>query len=103
MALRRYEISLRVLKTLEVREEKFRISKRPCNVLKYKIISVKHFFSCERRDLLCSLSNGDILTCKDNLLFSHVKISCFRAKAHLVFHWYLYNKQFVRWIALSKV
>ena len=25
------------------------------------------------------------------VLFSHVKISCFRAKAHLVFHWYLYN------------
>ena len=26
------------------------------------------------------------------VIFSHVKISCFRAKAHLVFHWYLYNK-----------
>ena len=26
------------------------------------------------------------------MLFSHVKISCFRAKAHLVFHWCLYNK-----------
>ena len=23
---------------------------------------------------------------------SHVKMSCFRAKAHLVFHWCLYNK-----------
>ena len=39
MAARRYEISLRVLKNIEIlkyfstREEKFRISKRSCNVL----------------------------------------------------------------------
>ena len=26
-------------------------------------------------------------------IFPHVKISSFRAKAHLVFHWCLYNKQ----------
>ena len=26
------------------------------------------------------------------MLFSRLKISCFRAKAHLVFHWYLHNK-----------
>ena len=32
MAARRYEISLRVLKNIS-REQKFRISKRPCNVL----------------------------------------------------------------------
>ena len=31
-------------------------------------------------------------TCEDNMLFSRVKISCWRAKAHLVFHWCLYNK-----------
>ena len=43
-------------------------------------------FWCEMRDLLCSHSNGDIFTCKDNMLFSHVKIPSFRAKAHLVFH-----------------
>ena len=48
---------------------------------------------CERRDLLCSHSKGDIFTCEDNMLFSHVKISSFRAKAHLVFHWCLYNKK----------
>ena len=48
-------------------------------------------FWCERRDLLCSHSNGDIFTCEDNMLFSHVKISSFGAKAHLVFHWCLYN------------
>ena len=28
----------------------------------------------------------------DNMLFSHVKITSFHAKAHLVFHWCLYNK-----------
>ena len=51
-------------------------------------------FWCERRDLLFSHSNGDIFTCEDNMLFSHVKISSFRTKAHLVFRWglYMYNK-----------
>ena len=49
-------------------------------------------FWCERRDLLCSHSNGDIFTREDNMLFSQVKISSFRAKPHLVFHWCLYNK-----------
>ena len=50
------------------------------------------FFLLRRRDVSCSHSNRVIFTCEDNMLFSHVKISCFRAKAHLVFHWYLYNK-----------
>ena len=76
MAARRYEISLRVLKP-------------------------NHFtlivFWCERRDLLCSHSKGDIFTCEDNMLFSQVKISSFCAKAHLVFHWCFYNKL---WLAL---
>ena len=51
-------------------------------------------FWCERRDLICSHSNGDIFTSEDNLLFSRVKISSFCAKARLVFHlnWCLYNK-----------
>ena len=26
------------------------------------------------------------------VIFSHVKLSCFRAKDHLVFHWFLYSK-----------
>ena len=30
--------------------------------------------------------------CEDNMLFSQVKISCFRTKAHLVFYWCLCNK-----------
>ena len=28
------------------------------------------------------------------MLFSRVKISCFGANAHLVFHWCLYNKKY---------
>ena len=32
-----------------------------------------------------------IVIFKNNMLFSRVKISCLRAKAHLVFHWCLYN------------
>ena len=36
-------------------------------------------------------------------LFSRVKISCFRAKAHLVFHWCLYNKVLfvLRWATIQ--
>ena len=60
--------------------------------MKYQTISLKQFFSCERRDLLCSHSNGDIFTCENNMLFSRVKVSCFPVEAHLVFHWCLYNK-----------
>ena len=29
---------------------------------------------------------------EDNVLTSCMKVSCFYAKAHLVFHWCLYNK-----------
>ena len=49
-------------------------------------------FCCKRCDFLCNHSNGDIFTCEDNMLFSHVKISCFGVKAHLVFHCCFYNK-----------
>ena len=52
-------------------------------------------FWCERRDLLCSHSNGDIFTCEDNMLFSHVKIPSFCAKVHLVFHWCFYNNNYL--------
>ena len=82
------------------REEKFCISKRPCNVLLIYYINTNeipnHFtetvLSCERCDLSCSHSKGDIFTYENNMLFSRLKISCFRATAHLVFHWCLYNK-----------
>ena len=59
--------------------------------MKYQTISLLIGFWCERRDVLCSYSKGHIFTCEDNMLFSHVKISSFRAKAYLVFHWCLYR------------
>ena len=40
-------------------------------------------FRRERRDLLCNHSNSDLFTYEDNMLFSHVNISCFHAKDHL--------------------
>ena len=46
----------------------------------------------QRRDLLCNHNDGDLFTCEDNMLSSRVKIWSFRGKAHLVFHWCLYNK-----------
>ena len=81
MAARRYEISLRMLKNIYYIDTN--------EIPNHFILIV---FWCERRDLLCSHSKGDIFTCEDNMLFSHVKISSFCAKAHLVFHWCLYNK-----------
>ena len=99
MAARRYEIYLRVLKKIS------RLS--PANewnifqntfvkYLKIYYIISKIVFCCERGDLLCSHSNGDLFTCENIMLFSPVKMSCFRAKAPLVFHWCLYNKaQFI--------
>ena len=39
---------------------------------------------------------------EDNMIFSHVKISSFHAKAHLVFHWCLYNKKKSLSLSLSR-
>ena len=70
-------------------------------VIELKFISTSgHVIFCllykhqwKKHDLLCNRHNDvDLFTCEDNLLFSHVKIWSFRAKAHLVFHWCLYNK-----------
>ena len=52
-------------KYFSTREEKFRSSKRPCN----SIIIVSVLFPRVKR----------------NMLSSRMKISCFRAKTHLVF------------------
>ena len=48
--------------------------------MRYQTISLQNLFATG------SHSNGDLFTCEDNMLFSRVKISCFRPKAHLVFH-----------------
>ena len=71
MAARRYEIPLRVLKNIISPSD---------DVMFYLLLNtnelLNHFtlivFWCERRDLLCSHSNGDIFTCEDNMLFSLV-------------------------------
>ena len=91
MAARRYEISLRVLQNIFQHEKRNFVS--PIYYINTNEIPNYFTFRCERRDLLCNHCNGDLFTCKDNMLFSRVKISCFCAKAHLVFHWCLYNKK----------
>ena len=112
MAARRYEISLRVLKNMNFffQHDKRNFVSPSGHVMFYLLYKHKwtipnHFtlivFWCERSDLLWSHSNGDIFTCEDNMLFSHVKISTsFCAKARLVFHWCLYNNSFF-WLIIS--
>ena len=49
------------------------------------------YFCCKRRDLSRGRSNGDLFTYEETS-YLPVKISCFRAKAHLVFNWWLENE-----------
>ena len=80
MAVQRYEISL---------EKYTRNFISPSSHVK-KIISPKAWNGAI---FICNHSNSDLFTCEDNMLPSHMKISCFHVKAHLVFHWCLYNKR----------
>ena len=85
----RYEISLWVLKNIS------RVSgANEWNIFQHEWNTKPFYFRCERRNFLCSHSNGVIFTCENNMLSSRVKISRFPAKAHLVFHCCLYNKEF---------
>ena len=43
-------------------------------------------------DVLIIHGNGDLFTSENNMLFSRVKTSRLHTKAHLEFHWCLYNK-----------
>ena len=74
MAARRYEISLRVLKNIS------RVSANIFNTKGaiYYVAIATVIFSHVKITIM---------------LFSRVKISCSRAKAHLVFHWCLYNNK----------
>ena len=111
MAVRGYEISLRVLKNISRvsaanewiyffntrREISYRQAAMQCSIYYINTNEIPNHFTlivfwCERCNLLCSHSKGDIFTWEHNMLFSHVKILSFRTKAHLVFHWCLYNK-----------
>jgi len=52
--------------------------------MKYQTISLKQFYPAKGAIYYVAIAT---------VIFSRVKISCFRAKAHLVFHWCLYNNQ----------
>ena len=60
--------------------------------MKYQTILLKQFFGVKGAIYYVAIAKVSFFTCEDNMLFSHVKISRFRVKAHLVFHWCLYNK-----------
>jgi len=47
----------------------------------------------QRRDLICNHNDDDLFTYEDNMLSSRVKIWSVCGKAHLVFHWCLYNNK----------
>ena len=59
--------------------------------MKYQTISLKQFYPAKGAIYYVAIAT---LIC--NKLFSCVKISCFRAKAHLVFYWCSYNKYIYR-------
>ena len=48
--------------------------------------------SCENALQLFAVKGAIYYAAIATVIFSRVKISCFRGKAHLVFHWWLYNK-----------
>ena len=58
--------------------------------MKYQTISL---FAAKGAIYYLTITTVIFSRVKNNMLFSRVKISCFCAKAHLVFHWCLYNKK----------
>ena len=92
MPARRYEISLRVLKNIarvSVHSKRNFASPRG-HVIFYLLYkhrwNTKYFFFAVKGAI------NNIAIAIIMVIFSHVEISCFRAKAHLVFHWCLHNK-----------
>ena len=92
MAKRGYKISLRVLKNtrtrqifLEHEKRKFNLVSPSSHVMFYFHIDTNEIpnnftliaFCCERHDLLCSHSNGELFTCEDNMLFSQKRYHVF--------------------------
>ena len=61
--------------------------------MKYQTISLKQFFGVKGAIYYVAMAKVILSLCEDNMLLSHVKIASFRAKAHLVFHLCLYNRQ----------
>ena len=95
MAARRYEISLQVLKHISLvrcahswnafQHEKRNFVSPSGRVIFYLLYKHQWFHG---RHPKAQFSFETIATA----IFSRVKISCFRAKAHLVFHWCFCNK-----------
>ena len=82
------------------REENCWVSKQSGNFLfileapmKYQTISLLLELPRQRCYVLCKQNNGDLFMCEVKMLFSRRKISCFHAKAQLVFQWCLYDKK----------
>ena len=61
--------------------------------MKYQTISLKQFFPAKGVIYYVTIGTVIFSHVKITLLFSRVKISCFHAKAHLVFYWCFYNKE----------
>ena len=60
--------------------------------MKYQTISLQEFFAVKGVNYYLAIAKV-IFSRVKNMLLSGVKISCFCAKAHLVYHWCLYNKK----------
>ena len=98
MAARRYEISLRVLKNIS------RVSAANTQIIKRRrnFVSpsghVRFFYYINANEipnhfaLIAGVKGAIYHVAIATVIFSHVEISSFRAKARLVFHRCLYNK-----------
>ena len=77
----------------KISEDSSKVVRRPDERFRRKISEEEliMFRSYNKSKGLCNHSNGKIFSYENRMLFSRVKI-CLRAKAHLVFHWCLYNK-----------
>ena len=88
MALPRYEISLWVLKNIffNTRGEILHLlAAMQCSIYYINTNEIPNHFTlivfwCERGDLLCSHSKGDIFTWEDNMLFSQWRYQVFVRK-----------------------
>ena len=89
MAARRYKIYFRVLKNISRVNAANEWNIFIQILMKYLTISL---FAAKGAIYYVTIATV-ISLCEDNMLFSRVKMSCFRAKAHLVFHWCLYSKK----------
>ena len=92
MPARRYEISLGVLKNIaRVSVHSKRNFASPRGHAMFYLLykhrwNTKYFFFAVKGAI------NNIAIAIIMVIFSHVEISCFRAKVHLVFHWCLHNK-----------